>query len=84
MINSGMGTIRKFEYEPPITTDLLSDELPEIDAKICNVVVNGESFIEIKTLGPVDEMYHPDDLQVLRLSKEAIDLIVEHWRVSNG
>ena len=75
MIKSGMGTIRSFEFEEPIT----QDDLPEVDAKIAYIELNGEGFIEIKTLGAVDDTYHPDELQVLRLSESAIDLITKHW-----
>ena len=56
MIKSGMGTIRSFEFEEPIT----QDDLPEVDAKIAYIELNGEGFIEIKTLGAVDDTYHPE------------------------
>lgn len=78
MIKSRFGTIRNFdaEFDPPITNEALH----EVDAKICLVEVDGERFIEIKTLGSVDAMYDPEELQVLRFSKSAIDLIVGHWK----
>ena len=64
-----MGTIRETDWESPYYVD----DLPEVTAKICFVRIGEEDFIELKTLGPSDEMYDPDILQVLRLSKRTIE-----------
>ena len=72
-----IGVVREVDYEQPID----ADELPELTAKICFVKIGDEEFVELKTLGPVDEPYHPDDLQVMRLSKSVIDKIVIQFRM---
>jgi hypothetical protein len=76
MMKTRMGTIRSFEYEAPHSFDAL----PEVTGKLCFMVVDDEEFVEIKTLGPVDQAYDPDDLQIVRLSKQAVEEIVAHWK----
>ena len=75
MHSGKFGTVVSFDFE----TSISSDALPEVTGKLCFVEIDGEEFLEIKTLGPVDEAYNEDDLQVIRLSKRAFEELKFQW-----
>lgn len=75
MSRTRIGTIRDFDYEGPIS----HEPIPEVTGKICFVKIGDEEFVEIKTLGPVEETYSDEDLQVIRITKHAFVQIQSMW-----
>jgi len=75
MSKTRIGTVRDFDYEGPIS----HEPLPELTGKICFVKIDDEELVEIKTLGPSDQMYSDEYLQVIRITKNAFIQIQAMW-----
>ena len=65
-------TIRNLEYEAPY--DFEPSE--EWDANFSMIEVDGELFLEVRTMGPKNENPSPEHVNTVRLSKQAIDLLI--------
>ena len=75
-----MSTIRNFEYESFDNTE----PSQEIDANVSTVMIGEELLIEIRTMGPVGGEFNPNDMQVLRFSKNALAQLFDMAKTLNA